>query len=158
MKTSSLFFVSAAEYSIGGILNNNPIHAFDEPQGVINKGMLGLRLEEPQDEDLEKDKIKNLSNYISALVQTIMSPSEIGQIRTKQEEMQTIKLLTKSSKKEEKEGKKWELSTLNFTPERKDLQASMVKSAITVRKYFKKSGIGKLIEDYLDEDSKKKYP
>jgi NTE family protein len=52
----------------GGVLNNNPIHAFDEAQGVINKGMLGLRLEEPEDQDLKKDKISNLSNYISALV------------------------------------------------------------------------------------------
>jgi hypothetical protein len=86
-----------------------------------------------------------------------MSTSELGQIRTKQEEMQTVKLLTKSSKKEEKEGNKWELSTLNFTPERKVLQASMVKSAITVREYFRKSGMGKVIEDYLDQDSKKRY-
>jgi predicted acylesterase/phospholipase RssA len=124
----------------GGVLNNNPVHAFDESEGVINKGMLGLRLGEDP-----KPIINNFSDYLGALVNTIMSTSERGQMRTLQEEKQTIILPT------------GRLSTLNFTPEEEVLESSMVDSAFAVRKYFGKSGMGKVVQDYLSKAAKERF-
>ena len=124
----------------GGVLNNNPIHAFDKQRGVINDGMLGLRLGNDP-----KPIINNFSDYLGALVSTILSTSERGQMQTLQEEKQTIILPTTG------------LSTLNFTPKQEDLESSMIDSAFAVRSYFGKSGIGKVVDDYLSEDAKKRF-
>jgi NTE family protein len=72
----------------GGVLNNNPIHAFDdESDGRFNEAVLGLRLEEDTG-----NEITNLWSYVGAIGKTYLEASETREIRSQREERQTVTL------------------------------------------------------------------
>lgn len=104
----------------GGVLNNNPIHAFDKPDTVdLNSNMLGLCLGGGL-----SPLIENLENYVLALINTLQSPASAGQVRTPQEVAQTIVLQPGA------------LNTLDFNPNRNDLSRTIYKANDTVLSYF----------------------
>jgi predicted acylesterase/phospholipase RssA len=92
-------------YGDGGIVINLPMHLFDEAaDGALNENMLGIRLEnhhpeEPkQKENPEEPKQKEkgaldiISGYAGDVMNTMLFPTEEGQIRNKKERQQTIAL------------------------------------------------------------------
>jgi predicted acylesterase/phospholipase RssA len=97
------------EWVDGGFLNNFPLHAFDfypnnPMETKLNPNVLGIRLTEPQ---TNTDKINlpvSLLSLLGRFVNTLMYPSESGQIRNAEEQEQTVDIDT---------GK---LSTLVFSP------------------------------------------
>jgi NTE family protein len=103
----------------GGMLNNLPIHAFDDAVGAVGPNVLGLRL------GLDRPRsIKTFAGFMSALVETLLSPGELGQIRTVQEQMQTIVLPT------------GRLSTAEFLAPRDVLREAVHQSAMATMRYF----------------------
>ena len=116
----------------GGVLNNTPIHAFDENPPIINSGMLGIRL----GRDPQYVTIESLLDFVKAVAGAIMSLGEVGQIRTEQERIQTIELPVEN------------LDTLDFTPPLVVLEWSMVDTATAVLDYF---GIKKKKSEVLKE-------
>jgi predicted acylesterase/phospholipase RssA len=71
----------------GGLLNNNPIHAFDDPPPTINRGLLGLRLSSRNMVD-----INDVAEFVGAIFGRLLEASDIGQIKTPEEEAHTIPL------------------------------------------------------------------
>ncbi len=119
----------------GGTLNNLPIHAFDDLTKVskgskpdpnvdsnliqLNPNVLALRLTEGTKGQESKKQIAidrspmpsfGLDSYIGAILDTLLYPSEEGQLRTQSERDQTIDLYT------------YDLSLVDFSP--KDAQCS----------------------------------
>jgi predicted acylesterase/phospholipase RssA len=89
----------------GGLLNNFPLHAFDHlgpaasPRHShlqpLHPNMLGLRLTDtPKPAQDSTGDFSVLLEYLGNLYPTVLYPSEQGQIRTVEEEQQTIDLLT----------------------------------------------------------------
>jgi NTE family protein len=102
----------------GGLLNNLPIHAFDDLGTTkssnidpnlypLNPNLLGIRLtdgfKDPLENVAEERKVAqekkssvydNLIEYVLAVKNTILYPSEQGQIRTIAEQEQVIELYT----------------------------------------------------------------
>jgi hypothetical protein len=114
----------------GGILVDNPIHAFDQyneqgkrdqnlQYGVINKGMLGLRLGND-----ERGLANNFLLYWKAILDTVADNAKIGQIHTPQEYAQIINLPTDN------------LHTLGFSPPKQDIDNACKKSSKAVLQYF----------------------
>ena len=121
----------------GGVLNNNPIHAFDHynehgnlsgnkegPQNIkLNAGLLGFRLDESPNRTID-----NLIDYTSAFVATLFDNAELGQFHTEQEENQTIALDPAG------------LQTTNFTPPKRFVRKTIEKSYKTVCEKFRFTG------------------
>jgi NTE family protein len=107
----------------GGVLNNNPIHAFDAAGsgGQINRHVLGLRLEEDR-----ANRIENLGHYLLAVANTYMNAAETREIRTPQEAAQTVQLPVPPNT----------LSLLNFTPDDAALWRANRASARAMLRYF----------------------
>ena len=110
-------------YVDGGMLNNLPIHAFDEPSPAqifyrgtqtpflvasnlpsysrkFNKSVLGLRLEErdplprKEKDEFEPNHFLISAKYVSDLFYTFLYAGEEGQIRSEEERNNTISLST----------------------------------------------------------------
>lgn len=99
-------------YADGGMIINLPLHLFDNdpiekelPLRNLNKNMLGLRLEilHPEEEIKEeetggemdkpsKSAFVILGEYVGDLIDTMLFPTEEGQIRTETERRQTIEV------------------------------------------------------------------
>lgn len=135
----------------GGVLNNLPIHTFDDVDAKgkrrvrkkpkvlpLNEHILGLRLTEgydPKDQEpgaqlariiaeAEKANSSVLGDFLASIVGTYMYPSEEGQIRTPSERDQTIVLYTQ------------ELSLLEFMPSKDKSQKPIEKAYSAVYKNF----------------------
>jgi len=83
-------------YGDGGIVINLPMHVFDEAaDGALNENMLGIRLENHHPEEpkqKEKGALDIISGYAGDVMNTMLFPTEEGQIRNKKERQQTIAL------------------------------------------------------------------
>ena len=126
----------------GGVLNNFPIHAFDEhPDFPINPNMLGFRLigNTPQpvnfneEREIERiiSKLKTesipIQDLLSGLAQSLLYPSNAGQIRTPLEDAKIVNLFT------------YNLKLLNFKPTPNDRLSAIRDAEIKTRDYFKQS-------------------
>lgn len=125
----------------GGILNNFPLHAFDDRIPPIsprfphlrplNPAMLGLRLAEggPNSSNLPEVSpdmtFQTLSNYLGGILNTALYPSGSGQIRTPDEAMQTIDLYT------------YELDLFDFAPPPELRDEPIAKAEAAVLEYFR---------------------
>jgi NTE family protein len=105
----------------GGVLNNNPIHAFDHGDGTFNDAVLGLRLEVDRD-----NEITDLMSYVKAIAKTYFDASETREIRTEREEHRTVSLPIPDGT----------LSLLEFTPTEESVWTASVASANAVYDYF----------------------
>jgi NTE family protein len=109
----------------GGVLNNNPIHAFDHSDGAFNEAVLGMRLEEDGN-----NEITNLVSYVKAIGKTYLDASETREIRTEQEAHQTVSLPIPDGT----------LGLLEFTPSEENVRKASVASANAVFDYFEVDG------------------
>jgi NTE family protein len=103
----------------GGVLNNLPMHAFDNELGVIDPHVLGLRL----GVDIART-IGGFGDFAGALLETLLAPGELGQIRTPQEQIQTVILPTGG------------LSTAEFLAKPNVLRDAVKQSASATMRYF----------------------
>jgi predicted acylesterase/phospholipase RssA len=120
----------------GGVQNNLPLHAFDTaPDLPLARGMLGIRLETaPEPYQVVSDiagyldlsLLGFLLKYVGDIADTALFPTEGGQIRTPQENAQTIKIVIPSSL----------LSTLNFSPARANVREAILVAFDSVADYF----------------------
>jgi predicted acylesterase/phospholipase RssA len=132
----------------GGLLNNLPLHLFDEkddnPKRSMTPGLSGLhpnvlalrltpgmpeearRIFEPPSDPLNKPTFEVLGTYLLQLGDAIMSPSEEGQIRNQDERNQIIELLT------------GELSLTEFAPPQSKWEWPVKNAKEVVLKYFAK--------------------
>jgi len=126
------------EWVDGGLLNNLPMHYFDDLEALtarkrgipqpdyskpLNRNMLAFRLTPPVKERPERT-LNILRSYLEDLVETILSPSEKGQIRTKEEMDQTIDLDT------------GELETTEFAPGPEKSSKPIADARQTLERYF----------------------
>jgi NTE family protein len=100
----------------GGLLNNLPVHAFDESHAdsddacrKLNPGVLALRLTEGSGyagavAPIPPEGAGILCQYLQDILGTLLTPSEEGQIRTPEEAQHTVDLYT------------GRLSTTSFSP------------------------------------------
>jgi predicted acylesterase/phospholipase RssA len=96
----------------GGLLNNLPIHAFDEDSAAnpqeLNPTVLGLRLVNRFPEgslpSLKPDEGLPLFGYLGDVLATLLYPASAGQLRTQEEVEHTIALYT------------YDLSLTEFSP------------------------------------------
>jgi NTE family protein len=109
----------------GGVLNNNPIHAFDHGDGTFNDAVLGLRLEVDRD-----NEITDLLSYVKAIGKTYLDASETREIRTEREERRTVSLPIPDGT----------LGLLEFAPTEEDVRNAGVTSANAVFDYFEVDG------------------
>ena len=121
----------------GGVQNNLPLHAFDSsPDTPLAPGMLGIRLE-ASSQIFQKflNDIKSFFDvsipgffllYVFSLLETAMYPTEGGQIRTPQEQAQTVAIEIPAEV----------LSTLSFAPTPDDATAAILLAFDAVAKYF----------------------
>lgn len=129
-------------YVDGGVLNNLPIHYFDnvhnlessgfippmpDPCSDLNKNLLGIRLTPPDKAPSPKDigPFFALGSHVGDIMDSVMYPSEEGQIRNPQEKAQTIDIDT------------GELSVINFSPPSEKKNPVIDKAFRTVIDYFK---------------------
>ena len=105
----------------GGVVNNNPIHAFDHDDGTVNDAVLGLRLEIDRD-----NEITDLVSYVKALGKTYLGASETREIRTEREERRTVSLPIPDGT----------LGLFEFTPTPEHVWTASVASANAVYDYF----------------------
>lgn len=111
----------------GGMLNNFPIHAFDELERIsegnnyyfeiaktkantikpFSNVVLGFRIKGmPEEKNIEfKEDIMVIASYVGSLINTFMYSGGDGQIRTPQEEASTIYLNSFIENKKNKDGK-----------------------------------------------------
>ena len=122
----------------GGILNNFPLHAFDfqspqvSPQhpGLrpLNEHMLGLRLTEGPNTGTSTSATSGtfsvLLEHLGNIVNTVLYPSEQGQIRTPDEADQSIDLYT------------YDLETTNFAPSQQQSATPIREAKRAVLNYF----------------------
>lgn len=127
----------------GGLLNNLPLHAFDDVSGErvdpkdkdlfpLNENIVALRLTDgrPNASNVAGFNwtrwinLTSISAQFGMLLNTLMYPAEGGQIRTPLEELRTINLYT------------YDLSMLNFAPSESDSHEPVKQAAIAVQKYF----------------------
>jgi NTE family protein len=122
----------------GGVLNNFPLHAFDHLQSPVSPRypslrplhpkMLGLRLTEgpnqPQSSASSPNTFSTLLEHLGNLVDTVLYPSEQGQIRTADEEEQTIDLFT------------YDLETTEFAPSPAKRATPVAEAERAVDRYF----------------------
>jgi len=120
----------------GGVLNNFPLHAFDFLSPIVSKypnlrplnpNMLGLRLtDEPSSQPAQPGPFDILLEHLGNVMETVLYPSEEGQIRTQDERDQTIDLLT------------YGLKTTNFAPTMGQRMKPIKKAEEKVNRYFAK--------------------
>ncbi|MGH9939589.1 MAG: patatin-like phospholipase family protein [Blastocatellia bacterium] len=125
----------------GGVLNNFPLHAFDHlsPQvstrypdlRPLHSNMLGLRLTEGPPNRLRPSSTNPgafsvLLGHLGDLVDTVLYPSEQGQIRTAEEIAQTIDLFT------------YDLETTEFAPSEAKRETPVAEAERAVYRYFEK--------------------
>ena len=122
----------------GGILNNFPLHAFDHlsPQvstqypslRPLNPNMLGLRLTEGPpghgSTSATTGTFSVLLEHLGNIVNTVLYPSEQGQIRTPAEADQSIDLYT------------YDLETTNFAPSTAQSATPIQEAERAVMRYF----------------------
>lgn len=124
-------------WSDGGIMNNTPIHAFDDKKGKINNNVLSLCLdlvppEIPDSFLCEKSKGKHSHNYsgyevFNSLLKLLGSGGEWSQVRgSEREEIMNHTIMLDTSG----------LSTLDFNISRDILQTVSELSYETVMKWF----------------------
>jgi predicted acylesterase/phospholipase RssA len=130
----------------GGLLNNLPLHAFDEARTnpllsddpnlrPLHPGILGLRLtpgfEDPKQNDAAISAVAGtfdaLTHHLGDVFETILAPSEEGQIRTPAEREQTIDLYTEN------------LATTEFAPPQEKSQGPVEKARRKIYDYLKMS-------------------
>ena len=124
----------------GGLSNNFPLHAFDYLQPPVSTNypsfrplhphMLGLRLTEgpPGHIQSSSKKVGTFSvfaRHAGDLINTMLYPSEPGQIRSPEEEEQTIDLFT------------YDLETLDFSPPLEKRKVPIDAAADAVHSYFR---------------------
>jgi NTE family protein len=121
----------------GGLLNNFPIHAFDKrgshSKGLaeLNPSVLGFMLTEG-DPDPEKifhdpeEESTPFAAFAGGLLETMLTPGNIGQLRTPQERTQIIPLFT------------FELSLFEFSPSAPIAEKPLKKARSDVLAYFGK--------------------
>ncbi|WP_162562567.1 patatin-like phospholipase family protein [Salinigranum rubrum] len=109
----------------GGVLNNNPIHAFDHADGAFNEAVLGLRLEVDGN-----NEITSLVSYVKALGKTYLDASETREIRTEREGRQTVSLPIPDGT----------LGLFEFAPSEESVRTAGVASANAVFDYFEVDG------------------
>jgi NTE family protein len=114
----------------GGLLNNFPLHAFDSDQGAVNPSVLGLRLglDTPR-------QIEGLPDFVNALAGALLAAGELGQIRTLQEQLQTIVLPIGG------------LSTVEFLAKPNVLRDAVKQSAMATMRYF---GLSETTSSFLN--------
>lgn len=132
----------------GGLLNNFPLHAFDHhsPQissrfpdlRPLNPHILGLRLTDGPPDYQKKGKeapstgfaalLAPLKEHVGNIFETLMFPSEGGQIRTIEEIEQTIDLFT------------YDLETTEFAPPPKKSEKPKQEAERAVIQYFRSKG------------------
>jgi NTE family protein len=121
----------------GGILNNLPLHAFDDfgppisskyPNvRVLHPKMLGLRLTsnpDTQNKSTQPGLFDNLKEHGGNIFETFMFPSEEGQIRSQDEAEQTIDLKT------------YDLETVEFAPSAEKRKIPIREAEKAVMDYF----------------------
>ena len=125
----------------GGVLNNFPLHAFDHLQPPVSTRypnlrplhpkMLGLRLTEgpnrPQPSPGSPGTFSVLLEHLANLRDTVLYPSEQGQIRTADEADQTIDLFT------------YDLETTEFAPSSAKWATPVAEAERAVDRYFRVS-------------------
>lgn len=121
----------------GGVQNNFPLHAFDSSADTpLAPGMLGIRLE-ASSQIFQKflNDIKSYFDvsipgffllYVFSLLETAMYPTEGGQIRTPQEQAQTVAIEIPAEV----------LSTLSFEPKRDAAARAILIAFDSVAEYF----------------------
>jgi NTE family protein len=122
----------------GGVQNNFPLHAFDSaPDAPLDPGMLGIRLEESARpiaafvDDLsayinDVSVLGFLVTHLVGLLSAAMYPTESGQIRTPQEQAQTVEIRIPGDV----------LSTLSFAPDRTAAGTAILIAFDAVADYF----------------------
>ena len=121
----------------GGVLNNFPIHAFDDTKSkdsdflLFNRQILGFRLVDgfqPGSGDgvvaPKKPGDLEFGGYLSLMLGTALYPGSEGQLRSAREEEQTVKLYA---------GK---LSTYNFTAKENDFKAPLQAAYDSVMSHY----------------------
>jgi NTE family protein len=121
----------------GGLLNNFPLHAYDDLGPTVSNrypelkplhpNMLGLRLTEgPGDRKKAggASPFSTLVSHLGDLVDTVLYPSEQGQIRTPAEIDQTIDLYT------------YDLETVEFAPSPSKRSEPVAEAERAVENYF----------------------
>jgi NTE family protein len=130
------------KYVDGGIMNNLPIHAFDDVKNVFefyvdprkpikneifNKKVLGLRLTENKNHEdgvVNPEEDFALASSVEELLFSALQYSEEGKILSKEEREACVDLLT------------YELATTNFTPNQKQVQMPLVDAFGSVFTYL----------------------
>jgi hypothetical protein len=128
----------------GGVLDNLPLHAFDEfndnPNrnavpglSILHPKVLGLRLTPgfpkkllppTPPTPLDQPFFSTLKTYLNDVLDTLLTPAEEGQIRTPEERSQLIELFT------------GDLSTAEFTPPQSKSDWPVKNAKEVVAKYF----------------------
>jgi predicted acylesterase/phospholipase RssA len=105
----------------GGILNNTPIHAFDRQpgKGPINDEVLGVRLEREG-----RDMFASGFTIVASLLSALGGSGEWSQVRTKDEEDQTVILDTTG------------LDTLDFAPNDDTVNAAALRAWQDIMGHF----------------------
>jgi|WetSurMetagenome_2_1015567.scaffolds.fasta_scaffold05352_4 predicted acylesterase/phospholipase RssA len=122
----------------GGYLNNLPIHAFDDDADEVeneglNPNVLAIRIvEKLGTEEITAKKLQlktidpgeHLARHLEDLLETLLYPSEPGQLRTPSEEEQTIQLFSE------------DLKTLVFETDEDKTKTPIFHARIAVEDYF----------------------
>jgi NTE family protein len=122
----------------GGYLNNLPIHAFDDDEDDVseeglNLNVLAIRIVENLDaEELTAKKLQlksldpkeHIARHLEDLLETLLYPSEPGQLRTPAEEEQTIQLFSE------------DLKTLVFETDQDKTKPTVSRARLAVEDYF----------------------
>jgi predicted acylesterase/phospholipase RssA len=123
----------------GGVLNNLPIHAFDanfidpaqatNPFVPLNERVVALRLTNgfpPGTEPPRRlsDPEVGLGEFLEAFMETVLYPSEGGQLRSEAEVEQTIDLYT------------YDLDTVEFAPPPEKSRQPIEEADSSVERYF----------------------
>jgi len=120
----------------GGLLNNLPIHAFDDYPAsgtanpnlhVLNSRVLGLRLTSPaviKPQAKDEGILDVTGSFLKQIWETVLYPSEEGMLRTPAEKDQTIEIDT------------GELSLLNFVPDPPKVKKAIKSGSDSVVNYF----------------------
>lgn len=119
----------------GGLLNNFPIHAFDVADErsasppPLNPSILGFTLNEGtpdspasfEDPDSERSP---LPSFAGGLLQTLLTPGNLGQLRSSREQLQMIPLYT------------FDLSLFEFAPSASQADQPLKRARTDVLRYF----------------------
>ncbi|MFW9929638.1 MAG: patatin-like phospholipase family protein [Candidatus Thorarchaeota archaeon] len=149
------FIPTQGFYSDGGILNNIPIHAFDRDRKLNKNMLGLRLTSKPEEKQVDPKKQPNMVDYLrnplllvkeflknnileypnlpeltifkflGSFVETLFYPQEKGQIRSEQEDLQTVNLDT------------YKLTTLDFNPPPNIRKEAIENAETKVMDYFK---------------------